>query len=244
MILLRTQADPHRMITHKKFSKTEDYLSNLKQDFIRRWQMDGIDDYLFIGCQTFENIQYHIDRGRYRLITISNVSPKRAFVLVTSMQFPELWVHRSLDAEDYAAIYRKFVAEVVGVDDFDDVRHNYDLDHVFARSMANSYGNVDFMMLLPIPKHINRSYGTIERARSLEIRKGKDIYLADFISFHKMMHMNAPSISAQKFGRSASALVDQHVLHGTIEQEEVASATRAADWLVSRIRRAYMNRKR
>lgn len=180
-------------------SKTEnydsfnEYLNAFYNDARLRWQHQGGE--FLTGVYSRNEIKQQIRWRIYKALKWDYVHVYSGFVLVPPSNIPELWIDRDVGSDDYREDYKKFLSDIVNVSDSESALDKYDLDHVYPFSSAHRKNLVRYMLLLPVLKPVNRSYASLEQARSGDMRGQKLTHYGDYFTFAKAMGISAPSIS-------------------------------------------------
>ena len=138
------------------------------------------------------------------------------FILVSPSNIPEFWIDRDVGSNDYRKAYECFLTEVVGVSDARKALTLYDLDHVYSYASAHRKKAVRYMLLLPVTPSVNRSWSSLEQARSGDLTGDKDMYRADYFTIAKIMGITAPSISKKSSRKDVEDFVDQLIANGCL----------------------------
>ncbi len=196
------------------FGTFQEYLNAFYKDAKCRWQ--NVNGFFLTGVKDFQQIENQIRWKNYRLLKWADLPIESGFILVPNSRIPEMWIDRDISSTDYKRLYQDFLRNIIQIKDVETALIGYDLDHVYSFSSAHRKELVRYMLLLPVDDSVNRSYSSLEHARSGDERGQKLVHSGDYFTFAKAMGIKAPSIAESAKEDELENYITQLVLFGCV----------------------------
>ncbi|MGN7802496.1 hypothetical protein ACTJKE_07145 [Ensifer sp. 22521] len=193
----------------------DDYVANTRSALIRRWTSD-VNDTAFTGVFSVADLKARFRNGYAKRYDLSTRRRKKTslradsvnhvdehlddghldgFGAITKNGLLEVWVNAALDHRGYAPLFRQAAMQAHGFDYDVENRGRFDLDHAFGRKISIEHSRAKYVLLVPIRKQFNRSWGYIERFTAHDPIGHPAMQQATWFTMPKMLGLYAPSLS-------------------------------------------------
>lgn len=218
----------------------DDYVTNNQYALAHRWKHEKFDP-AFTGVFEIQHLDHLVRNGRAErfdlslparklkhtdgkgVTTIADHAP--GFGVINRAGLLEVWVHVSLEHRDYTALFQKAALLAHGFDYMAENERRYDLDHAFGRSISIRHSRANYVLLAPIARSVNRSWGHVEKYYALSGAGHPNMQQASWFSGPKMLGLYAPSLSRDKtIGAGISRIADGLFERDAISKREKSDA--------------------